>query len=98
MTNYGEEQEVLYVMNLLDVVLLRLEVRLCHILEVVVEDCLGLSEAGTGQALVLWNTDHVIIIQDKASHCHVYTKFIFQFLYMHCALFDSLRVLGWLLL
>ena len=58
----------------LEVVALRVEVRLSHALKIVVIDCLGLAEGGAGKALIARNADHLVLVEDQVANSHVHLQ------------------------
>ena len=64
MANHGSEQERRQILVCFDIIGFRVEVRLGDSFEIVIVDCLRFAEDCTSQALIRWNTDHVIAVQD----------------------------------
>ena len=64
MANHGSEQERRQILVCFDIISFRVEVRLGDPLEIVIVDCLRFAEDCTSQALIRWNTDHMIAVQD----------------------------------
>ena len=91
--NNGRDDEIRDVLVRLDVVRLRVELRLRHLVEAVEVHCLSLAEGCPCETLIRRDAHHVVPVQNQVTYSHVDLELLLHLGELLLLLFDELFVL-----
>lgn len=93
MADHWRDHKVRDVFERLDVVRLRVKLRLSHLIEPIEVNCLRFTEGCTGQPLIGRDAHHVVPVQDQVTHGHINFELILHLSQLIFFLLDHLEVL-----